>query len=220
MKFQGLIFDLDGTIIDTADIWKKATRELIESYGVKVTDEMSEELERQLCGINIQTSCTILKKEFSLNNSVENLVEEKNERACSLYRSGMKFVEGFEQFFKNVSSRNLKMGVATSSTRKALNTAKAQLNLEGFFGQHIYDIACVDNIAKPDPAIFLYAAKKIGVDPESCFAIEDSPSGVSAAKNAGMFCIGINTAGVPDKITHADMVIDSYDQIDLEKLIG
>jgi len=219
MKFKALIFDLDGTIADNGNLWKNATKNLLTERGIEVSDQEIEELDKKLCGIGMFGSCSFLKKTFDLQDPVEKLMLEKKGRASRLYAQNLRFIPGFAQFYKKVVAHNLKTAVATSSARENLLTAKKELKLDRFFGAHIYDIALVGNRAKPDPAIYLYAAEKIGVAPHDCFAIEDSPVGITAAQQAGIFCIGINTAGIPRAIQHADLVINSYDEIDLEKLL-
>lgn len=72
---------------------------------------------------------------------------------------------------------------------------------------------------KPYPDLYLHAAAQLGIDPEECIAIEDSATGLAAAKSAGMFCIGINTAKKPETLSEAHMIIDTYDQIDLLNLL-
>jgi len=218
MKIQAIIFDLDGTIADTQDIWKQATCDLIHSRGVTVSKELSEELERQLCGMGLSFTCSFLKNQFGLKDSVEELINEKKERAGALYQNGLTFIDGFIQFHKTVSALGIKSGVATNSSPEILKHAKLQLNLETFFGKHLYDVSRVQYKLKPDPAIYLYAAQQLNVPPENCIAIDDSPCGITSAQKAGMFCFGINTASVPDLIQHADLVIDSYDQIDMSML--
>jgi len=220
MKFRAIIFDLDGTIADNGTLWKDATKNLLTTRGIEISDHEIEKIDKQLCGIGMFNSCSLLKEKFNLQDSVKDLVTEKRQQACDLYAQNLKFVSGFEQFYQKVSALKLKTAVATSSAREALITARAELNLDHFFGEHIYDIALVGDRAKPDPAVYLYAAEKVGVSPTHCIAIEDSPVGITAAQNAGMFCIGINTAGMPQKIQHADLVINSYDQINLENLLG
>ena len=75
-------------------------------------------------------------------------------------------------------------------------------------------------MCKPNPAIYLYAAQQLGIDPEDCIAIEDSRHGIRAAKNAGMFCIGINSSKNLENIQEADHKIDAYHELDLVKVLS
>lgn len=93
------------------------------------------------------------------------------------------------------------------------------LQLDNFFGEHIYNISHVNNKYKPHPDLYLYAAQRLGIPPEECIAIEDSTHGVNAAVSAGMFCIGINTGNDKYALRHAQMIVDNYNQIDLENLL-
>ena len=220
MKTQAIIFDLDGTIIDTKEVWIKATKQLLHTRGIKLAYDEALELDKKMCGIGMTASCSFLKKTFGLSDSIEKLMHEKKKQACALYTQGIKFIPGFERFHATLSTHNIKTGVATSSERETMEKAVQQLNLTRFFGQHIYDIQCVNNRLKPDPAIYLYAAQKLGVAPSDCIAIEDSPVGIRAAQSAGIKCIGIDTAGMREAIRHADLVISGYDQIDLENLLA
>jgi len=219
MNSKAIIFDLDGTIIDTKRIWQKATETILSNRKITLNKQDYANLDRELCGIGMYNSCSILKNKFKLTDSLSTLIEEKKGMACKLYKQNLQFVPGFELFHAAVTKKGLKCSIATSSDRKNFNTAKQLLNLEKFFGNHMYDIACVDNKPKPDPAVYLFAAKKLAVAPKHCIAIEDSPAGISAAKKSGMFCIGIDTNGIRNQMTHADIIIDQYDEIDLENLI-
>ncbi|MCK5633059.1 HAD family phosphatase [bacterium] len=216
MLIKAIIFDLDGTIIDTKEIWQQATGEILKNRGFNLTKAESQILESNLCGVGINDSCSLLKRTFNLRDSVKTLVEEKLNRACQLYKQDIKFIPGFKLFHKKISKKNLLYSIATNSERTTLNYAKKQLNLEQFFGQHIYDVECVNNILKPNPAIYLHAAQKLNVDPKHCLAIEDSPSGIKAAKQAGMICIGIDTNNMGQKLNEADFIVNSYEEIDLK----
>lgn len=219
MKFKALIFDLDGTIIANGNVWKKANKQILGARGIDVTDQELEAFDQKACGIGMHSTCSLLKKTYKLDDTVQDLVKEKRTLASQFYVNNLCFVPGFETFHQKVCELNLKTAIATSSAREPLNTAKAELKLDRFFGTHIYDIALVNGREKPDPAIYLYAAEQIGVAPSDCFAIEDSPVGVTAAQQAGMFCIGINTSGMPQAIAHADVLVNSYEEIDLEALL-
>lgn len=219
MNKKAIIFDLDGTIIDTSWIWKQVTKDLITSRGIECNEQLAQELENELCGLELNAACAILKKTTGITDPVPLLVAEKKQRACALYENNVSFIPGFELFHQLLVSHGLKSGIATNSDITSLNQVNSQLNLERFFGNHIYSIADVNFCFKPDPAVYLHAAQKIGVAPEDCIAIEDSKHGVTAAKKAGMFCIGINSGGFPDLISHADIIINQYEEINLNALL-
>lgn len=220
MKYKSIIFDLDGTIIDTNHIWNKATCDLVTSRGITLTPEIQEELSRELKGVVIHQSCSILKSKFYLDHPLEELITEKKKRANDLYAAGLQFIAGFEDFHKRARSHNLHVGVATNAENHTLNTAINQLDLRRYFGDHIYNFTFVNNVPKPAPDVYLYTAKQLGIDPSECIVIEDASHGIEAANKAGMFCIGINSGGKPEELKEAKFIIDHYDEINLPRLLG
>lgn len=219
MKYKALIFDMDGTIINSEHIWKKATRDLIESKGVILSDEDHDKLNERLKGLAIRASCSIIKEETELEHALEDLMREKKQRAFDLYKNGIFFIEGFEDFHKQVLEHNLKTGIATSADDLTLQAAISHLKLDQFFGEHIYGISQVNEVYKPAPDIYLHTAAKLGIDPKECIAIEDSHYGVQAAVNAGMFCIGINTSKNRDNLKDAHLIVETYEEICLKSLL-
>jgi sugar-phosphatase len=219
MKYKAIIFDMDGTIVDTEHIWQRANRELIESRGITLTPELSEELSKRLAGMALTECVRIIKEVANIDEDLNVLVEEKKKRADELYAQGVQFIEGFLEFHALATKHNLKVGLATNATDQTVHLTNQALNLERLFGLHIYNISHVNHVAKPHPAIYLHAAKKLEIDPAQCIAIEDSGHGIKAAKDAGMFCIGINTSKKPERLVASDMIIDHYHQIELERLI-
>ena len=219
MKYKAIIFDMDGTIIDTEHIWKQATKELIQTRNIDVHPEIAEYIETQTHGLAAHKSCALIKEALKLPEPVEFLVKEKTKRALELYREQLRFINGFSEFHKMLHPLNLKSGVATNADNETIDVTNSVLNLTNYFGKHIYGIECVNFICKPDPAIYLHAAEQLQVNPAECMAIEDSAHGVHAAKKAGMFCIGINTAGKKENLKQADLIVDSYQEIALPILI-
>lgn len=219
MKFQAIIFDLDGTIIDTQWIWQKAKNDLLASRNVQLSEQQIAQMQEKMHSVGLKVACDIIRNDLGVTDSTEILVQEMQDRASNLYQTSLTFIPGFETFHKQALSHQLKCSIATSSDSTTLGHAKKKLNLELFFGEHIYDIEKVDYRYKPDPAIYLLAAEKINIAPQHCIAIEDSAVGITAAKRAGMFCIGIDTAKLGKSISHADIVVDSYEQIDLPTIL-
>ena len=214
-----IIFDMDGTIVNTEKIWEEATRRLIECKGVCYTDELQKELSPRLVGLAMHKSCGIIKDIIGCPETVEELVLQKRDLAHGIYAQGIIFIEGFADFHGTLAGHNLASAVATSACDKTILLTDQALDLKRFFGEHLYGISCVGNVCKPDPAIYLYAADKLKIDPKECIAIEDSAHGIASARAAGMYCIGIKTSHDKRQTKEAHEAIDRYNQIDLKKLL-
>lgn len=219
MNYKAIIFDLDGTIIDTETIWDQASRQLINNHGIVLDNETQAELFKNIHGLALHKSCLLIKNAAHLPDELDDLIKEKSEIAHALYKSKVRFIPGFIQFHRQVVKCNLKSGIATNASAETAELTDKILNLRQFFGEHIYNVSHVNFANKPDPALYLHAARKLCVDPLECIAIEDSTHGVTAAKQAGMYCIGINTAHNSEALQHADIIVDRYSQIDLQNLL-
>lgn len=219
MNYRAIIFDMDGTIVDTENLWRQASKTLIANRGYTLSKEEECILYEQLPGIGLPNACRLIKDLIKTDDSIEILMKEKSAIACQLYESGICFINGFPEFYRKATEIPLKMAVATNATIQTMEITDKSLNLCQYFGKHLYTINHVNNIGKPNPAIYLYAAKQLGIDPKECIAIEDSGHGILAAKTAGMFCIGINTGKDLEKIKHADLTVECYADINLAALL-
>ena len=220
MKYKAIIFDLDGTISNSEGIWMQATQEMISSRGVTLTEQLKNDLYKELNGLSLGKCIEVVKKVFKFSDKSEHLSEEIVRRVKELYQTNLTFIEGFEAFHQKTKKALLKTAVATNADDQTLYLTTLQLGLDRFFSNHIYGISCVNHIYKPNPAIYLYAAQQININPAECIAIEDSAHGIKAAKSAGMFCIGINTGRKKEFGQDADIIVDAYHKIDLDNLIS
>lgn len=217
MKYKAIIFDLDGTIINTERFWQEATLRLMNKKP-NACPQVKKQVSEQLVGCALPKSCQIIKDAFDLTESIEELILEKEQHALNLYQDQISYLHGFEDFFKKVINHNLKKAIATNSTQKTLAVANQEAKLHSLFGEHMYSMALV-NKPKPNPDIFLYTADKLKIDPKDCVVIEDSITGVQAAKAADMFCIRIFEDGRPHPESEADLTVNTYHQIDIKRLL-
>jgi len=129
---------------------------------------------------------------------------------------GIQVVPYAIKFLKQLKAENLKIALATSSRQEKMNFVLQLTNLTSYF-----DIIVTGDLvqkSKPAPDIFLKAAEKLQLKPEDCLVVEDAANGVKAAKNAGMKCVAITTTHTEDLLQQADLVINSYEDLDLQKI--
>lgn len=219
MKSQAIIFDLDGTIVTTEDAWDKATAAILMRHGISSDFFMHQlYLGGELLGVTPEQWCRSIKDAFNLSISADDLFLQIKEMLFGPYIKEITFIHGFENFFTIVEQHNLKRAVATNSDDESLMQVSRLINLPRFFGKHIYNVSH-ELRPKPNPDLYLHAAKSLAVNPQLCIAIEDSAVGIAAAKAAGMFCIGINSSKNREQLVQADVIIESYDELSLSKIV-
>lgn len=218
MIYKAVIFDMDGTIVDTEKVWERATCDLLERKKVPCTPELLSLIRHNIQGLDVTKSCTFIKNLTGMTEPVSVIQDEKEAIAHGLYEEGIRFITGFVEFHAELRARGIKTAIATNAHDLTIHLTQNALNIRHFFGEHMYGIDNVAGIGKPSPDVYLHAAKKIDIDPVLCVGIEDSAHGIAAVKNAGMFCIGINTACKPEQVACADYIVESYAQIDIDML--
>lgn len=209
-----ILFDAEGVVIDTETIWDQGQEEFLRRRGF---DYDRERIKPLLTGRTLAEGVVAMQEAYGFGGDPEVLAKERADLVRERMAAGADFIEGFETFFESVRER-YKTCVATAMDRDLLVLVDRRLGLSERFDGRIYTLGDVDFRSKPNPDVFLHAAQQLGSRPEACVVIEDAPHGIEAARRAGMRSVGISTTYDPDKLRAADLVVDRFDQIDLEAL--
>ncbi|GET25557.1 hexitol phosphatase HxpB [Prolixibacter sp. NT017] len=211
-KIEAVIFDMDGVIIDSEAIWKRAEQEVFSSVGVELSPELCEFTEAMTTAAVTQFWYERFPwKEKSLAE-VENKVIE---RVAGLIRQEGKAIDGVERFIRKIKQQGYKIGLATNSPALLIPVVLEKLGISDYFDA----IASAEHEqeGKPSPAVYLSVIEKLGLTPDACVAIEDSPSGLMAARKAGMKTIAIvNDAHAKAEFGIADLIVNHYGELDLK----
>lgn len=213
-KIEAIIFDMEGVIVDTEPLWDEVANTFLERRGFRYDRE---KLKPKMMGRTMEEGIKIWQDYYGFDGNIEHQAEERRQIVREVFATGSSFVDGFLGFFDTIKS-SYKTAIATSSEREFLKLFDRRLKLSELFGEHIYSIADVNHISKPNPDIYLYAAKKLGTLPAFSVGIEDAPNGVEALIRAGMQSIAITTSTSRSNLSKATMVVDSFSEIDLSKL--
>jgi beta-phosphoglucomutase len=208
-----VIFDAEGVVIDTESLWDDAQRDFLRRFGKTYDRAMIKPL---LAGRTMLDGARVLKEELGLPGAPEELAAARIDSARRLFDE-VKFIRGFRAFFDAVAPR-FKTCIATSMYPELFWDVADYLDLRSLFEDRMFNINDVGGRGKPAPDLFLFAASALGSGPQSCVVIEDAPNGVEAAHNAEMPCIGLTTTFEPSILREADLVVSSFDEIDVAAL--
>jgi len=213
-KLSACIFDLDGVVVDTAKYHYLAWKRLAKELGFDFTIEDNERLK----GISRLDSLNILLEIGGIKLSdaeKEKLAEKKNQWYLE-YINKMKpdeILPGVKTFIEELISKEVRIGLGSASKNAKL--ILNQLEIINLF-EVIVDGTRVSK-AKPDPEIFLLAAKDLNVEPSSCIVFEDAEAGIEAANRGNFTSVGV---GNPKILCKANIVIPNFEGITINKMLG
>lgn len=210
-KKKAVIFDMDGVIIDSERLWKQAENEVFTSLGVKVTDEYSEITK----SMTTSEVTEFWYDKFPWKNKDSKNVEELViSRVINLIETEECFIKGVKPFIEKLKSKHYKIGLATNSPNRIIPTVLKKLDISNLFDA--ISSAQFEKKGKPDPAIYYTTAKKLNIEPEDCFVIEDSYSGMLSAKKAGMTVFAFTNGNKQIDYKIADYKINSFEDEQIE----
>jgi HAD superfamily hydrolase (TIGR01509 family) len=184
-KLLAVCFDLDGTLINSEDLYDEAGREVLRRRG-KAYDR---ELREQVTGRPAADSVRLIIEFHSLPDTVEDLILESGALMLKMMETSLAAMPGVYELLNELDAAQIPYGVATSATREFADFALARLGIKPRFQ---FVLTTVDiHRGKPDPEIYLLAAERFGVAPAQMMVLDDSANGCRAADSAGAFTVAV-----------------------------
>jgi HAD superfamily hydrolase (TIGR01509 family) len=215
MSIKAFIFDFDGLIIDTETPEFEGWQVVFKEYGLGLPlSEWQKALGTSRLAFDPPTYLEEL-----VGHPINKKKAEHDHKVIALSKiMELPALPGVENLLKEAKARGIKMAVASSSSTDWVWCNLSRLGLMKYF-----DTICSGDevpAVKPDPALFLLAISELGVSHEEAIVFEDSPNGITAANNAGIYCVAIpNYISNQLSIEHANLVLTSLDEITLDELL-
>lgn len=210
MRPAAFIFDMDGVIIDSELIHSRVKMDAFRHFGLPFEEK---DLIHYMGRTSEDLFGEVIAKTHRTDVSVDDLVTYKHDHYLEVLQDGgAKPIPGAIELIRGLYEAGIPLALATSSWVKVMDAVLDAFGIRPYF-QSVISGSTLPK-SKPDPAIYLLSAERLGVAPEKCMVLEDTKSGVLAAKRAGMTCIGFRSphSGNQD-LSRADRIVDQLSEI-------
>jgi len=201
---RALVFDMDGLLVDSEPLWHEIEKDFIAARGGQWTHELA----MQCTGMGIGPAIILMGQTCGFAVDEERDVAEMEDRFCARVADA-KLKPGAQRFLQEAQGR-LPIGLASSSTRKIIDTVLGHFKVRDYFQVTVSGREVPR--AKPFPDVYLKAAELLGMQPSDCLALEDSRNGCKAARAAGLEVIAVPEHSAADFEVLADAVVGSLDE--------
>lgn len=210
-NIKAILFDLDGTLIDSMWMWNQIDVEYLGKYGI----EMPPDLQKSIEGMSFSETAAYFKKRFDVPGTEEDLKAEWNQMAWDKYEHEVTLKPGVLSFLDYCKEHGIVMGIGTSNSRELVDVCLNELGVLSYFDS--IHTSCEVAKGKPAPDIYQLVAKDLKASPEECLVFEDVVSGILAGKAAGMKTCAIYDVNCYDdeseKRRLADYYIHSFEEL-------
>jgi len=203
-----VVFDLDGVLVDSEQVWDAVREELARERG----GDWHPGAQRDMMGMSSPEWSRYMHDRIGLPEPPEEINRIVVERMLERYQAGPPWIPGALEAVRDLAA-SFTLGLASSSNRELIDAVLEAGGITELFRATVSS----EEVArgKPAPDVYVEAARRLGAEPTRCVAIEDSHSGIRAAKAAGMTCIAIPNAHFPpgDAVEEADLVLASIAEL-------
>lgn len=210
-NIDAVLFDLDGTLVDSMWMWRDIDIEYLGRFGIT----MPENLQQEIAGISVTQTAIYFQKTFGITDSIEKIINDWDEMARRKYREEVPLKPGVEKFLTFLKEQHISCAIATSNSKTLTEEVLQSHQIKHFFKEIITgeDI----HKGKPNPDVYLECAERLGVQAERCLVFEDIPFGILAGKRAGMKVCAVEEDYAREDVEEvrrlADYYICSYEDI-------
>ena len=215
MSLKSVLFDMDGVIVNTEPLHRKAYYKMFEDLGIEVSDEFYS----TFTGASTKAVMQSIINHFDLQNSVEELSQIKRNYFKDYFDHDPDFdlLPGVKELIIHYYENNIKLVLASSAHINTINWVFEKFDLEKYFVGKISGADLQES--KPNPEIFEIAAKIANEAKENCMVIEDSTNGIIAANRAGIFCAAYKSEHSKlQDYSSADILVSDFSELRLEKI--
>ncbi|MDQ0112561.1 HAD family hydrolase [Paenibacillus harenae] len=203
---KALIFDLDGVIVNSQDLYENTLSIFLRDLGVNNIDFKS------LIGMTTAGALSHISTTHILPGTIADLTKEFQriyQKSFKLSLSEDNLIEGVKHFIIRVANTNVRLAVASSASRPKIEMVLTRFGLSRYFDSIVSGYEVKES--KPAPDVFIQSALNLNIEPSDCIVIEDSTNGIIGAKTAGMLCVGFrNPKSGNQDLTGADCVLESF----------
>lgn len=214
--FDGIIFDFDGVILDSEPLHYRSCHHALKKVGISLSVE---EFDKKYLGLADKDLFPLVLSHYGKNLSpsqTQELINDKINDYVNLISTSddLPTISGAKEYIEIVSKENKQLAICSGSSRKEILTILNKIH-DGILLSYFKTITSSDDVkqGKPSPEGYLLTAKRLNLSPSRCLVIEDSPHGVNAAKEAGMYVIALLTTYSESQLAKADMITKDFNTL-------
>lgn len=192
-NIDAVIFDLDGTLVDSMWMWESIDIDYLSRFGIELPDDLQSKIE----GMSFSETAIYFKERFQIEDSLDQIKSDWNQMAWDKYLNEVPLKEGVIDLLDYLKNNQIRTGIATSNSRKLVDLIIEKHKMNDYFVS--IRTSCEVAKGKPSPDIYLLVAQDLDVKPERCLVFEDVIQGIMAGKNADM-----KVCAVYDKFSEKD----------------
>ncbi|MFW6259692.1 MAG: HAD family hydrolase [Tangfeifania sp.] len=209
--FDAVIFDMDGVLVNSEPFYVEVEQTNFRQLGLTISEEEHQTYQ----GTATDRMWQLIKERHGIEQPVNKLVEMTNNLVTPYFSSleSMNPMPGVKNLIEKLKEKKIPLALASSSYADVIEIILQKTGLKKYFD--VVVSSQMTGASKPEPDIFLLAAKKLKAEPENCLVIEDSKNGIAAAKAAGMYCVAFAGPGseLQDQ-SQADLIVEDFGELD------